>query len=87
MTTYKQLIVVHGGELANDVAQQIESKKPSSFEDLKVSIRNASERPKQLLEYGDDTVVCFVIQTIENESPTEDVSWTQRNLKCLHVLW
>lgn len=76
MSTYKQLILVHGGELANDVAQQIESKKPlSSFEeDLKVTIRNASERPKQLLEYGDDTVVCFVIQTIENESPTEDVS-------------
>ena len=69
-----QLIIVHGGELACDVANQIESKKPSTLSGLVVSVRNASDRPKKLLEYGDDTIICFVMQTIENSSPTEEVS-------------
>ena len=67
----KQVIVVYGGELANDVAQQIVSKKPTI--DVEVSLRNASEKPKTLLEYDQETVICFVIQTIENAAPTEDV--------------
>ena len=70
----KQVVVVYGGELANDVAQQIVAKKPASADSIEVSLRNASERPKTLLEYDQDTVVCFVIQTIENAAPTEDVS-------------
>ncbi len=67
---------MHGGDLANDVAEQIASKKPSSLStrDVDVSIRNASERPKTLLENGEDAVICFVMQTIENSNPTEDVS-------------
>ena len=69
-----QLIIVYGGELASDVASQIESKKPSKLPELVVSLRNASDRPKKLLEYGEDTIICFVMQTIENSSPTEEVS-------------
>ena len=67
----QKVIIVYGGELANDVAQQIEAKKPAS---ASVSLRNASERPKTLLDHGDDTVICFVMQPIEISHPTEDVS-------------
>ncbi len=71
----KQVVVVYGGELANDVAQQIVAKKPAAIDtSIEILLRNASERPKALLEYDQDTVVCFVIQTIENAAPTEDVS-------------
>ncbi len=69
-----QVIFVYGGELANDVAQQLQAKKPDMIS-VDVSLRNASERPKTLLEFGEETVVCFVIQTIENAAPTEDVSF------------
>jgi hypothetical protein len=69
--TIKKLVVVHGGELAQDVAEQIAKKGDSSF--IKVSLKSASERPKTLLELNDDTVVCFVMQTIENSQPTEEV--------------
>ena len=67
-----KLIIVHGGELARDVAEQIESLKPSAH-DAEVTLRCASERPKKLLELLDETtVLCFVMQTIENENPTEE---------------
>lgn len=69
----KNIIVVYGGEMANDIAQQIEAQKPANCTN-NVTLRCASERPKKLLEYGDDTVICFVLQTIENEAPTEEVS-------------
>lgn len=85
-----KVVVIHGGELAKDVAEQIESLKPSNNDDFEVILRCASERPKTLLEYakkgdasldgdgdGDGeseskTVLCFVMQTIENEGPTEE---------------
>lgn len=67
-----KLVVVHGGELAQDVAEQIAKKGDSSS--IKVSLKSASERPKTLLDLNDDTVVCFVMQTIENAQPTEEVS-------------
>lgn len=69
-----KLIVVHGGELANDVADQVLAKKPATLANVDVSLRSASERPKTLLDNGEDTVICFIIQTIENASPTEEVS-------------
>lgn len=69
----KKVIVVYGGELAHDVAQRLESKKPSSST-VSCALRNASERPKTLLEHGPDVLVCFILQTIENGNPTEDVS-------------
>ena len=74
-STKKKVVIVHGGELAKDVAEQIDSLQPAdgSFE---VSLRCASERPKTLLSEQDGgdavLVLCFVMQTIENESPTEE---------------
>jgi hypothetical protein len=68
---FEQLVVVHGGELAKDVAEQIVAKKGSSA--IKVTMRSASERPKTLVDLGDNTLVCFVMQTIENAAPTEEV--------------
>eukprot|EP00533_Pseudo-nitzschia_delicatissima_P011770 CAMPEP_0197273460 /NCGR_PEP_ID=MMETSP1432-20130617/11317_1 /TAXON_ID=44447 /ORGANISM="Pseudo-nitzschia delicatissima, Strain UNC1205" /LENGTH=173 /DNA_ID=CAMNT_0042739125 /DNA_START=252 /DNA_END=773 /DNA_ORIENTATION=- len=74
-----KVVIIHGGELAKDVAEQIEALKPS--DDFEVTLRCASERPKTLMEYvkkGDDangdnkTVLCFAMQTIENEGPTEE---------------
>ena len=74
MTTEKlaQLVIVYGGELAKDVAEQIISKKPAACQ-LNVSLRRADERPKALVDLSADTIVCFVMQTIENGAPTEDV--------------
>jgi len=68
-----KLCVVHGGELAKDVAEQIVKKKPQACCTLDVSVRSASERPKSLVDFGADTAVCFVLQTIENAAPTEEV--------------
>ena len=68
----KKVIVVYGGELANDIAQQVLAKKPADST-TEVVLRNASERPKTLLDNDQDTIICFVIQTIENAAPTEDV--------------
>lgn len=70
-----KVVVVYGGELANDVAQQLEAKKPASLSStISCSLRNASERPNKLLDFGSDVLVCFILQTIENGNPTEDVS-------------
>ena len=70
----EKLVVVYGGPLAKDVAERLLEKKPSTSA-VDVTLRNASERPKTLLDHTEDTVVCFVIQTIENENPTEEVSF------------
>jgi sulfite reductase alpha subunit-like flavoprotein len=67
----KNLIVIYGGEMAKDVAQLIEAQKPATCSN-NVKLQSASERPKKLLEFGDDTVICFVLQTIENAAPTEE---------------
>jgi hypothetical protein len=72
----QQLVIVYGGELAKDVAEQIVSKKPAESP-LSVSLRRADERPKTLVDLSADTIVCFVMQTIENGAPTEDVRQTE----------
>ena len=70
-------IVVYGGELAQDVAAQIEQTKPDG---VSVVVQSASERPKKLMDThaNDTTLVCFVVQTIENAAPTEDGGTTVR---------
>lgn len=68
-----QVRIVYGGELAKDVAEQVVAKKPDSSS-LQISMHCASERPKALVDLGDDTIVCFILQTIENAAPTEEVS-------------
>mmetsp|Transcript_8062 Transcript_8062/g.16819 ORF Transcript_8062/g.16819 Transcript_8062/m.16819 type:complete len:167 (-) Transcript_8062:347-847(-) len=65
------VIVVHGGELAQDVAEQIVRQKPAGC-GVPVVTRRADERPKALLDLGHETLLCFVLQTIENGDPTED---------------
>jgi hypothetical protein len=115
------VVIVYGGELAKDVAEQIEALKPTDDDfDIDVTLRCASERPKTLLDYktnkiaaisqdededeeADDddnnkkkendeeeeipdttttsTIVCFVLQTIENNSPTESGGTTLRFFK------
>ena len=98
------VVVVYGGELAQDVAEQIESLKPDCVGnndiDINIVLKCASERPKNLLQPlkltsaataatenenggNNDTVVvvCFVIQTIENGSPTDEGGTTIRFFK------
>lgn len=66
----KTVLVVHGGELARDVSEQVKDLKSSSS--TEVTLRCASERPKALLDVDSGVVLCFVVQTIENEAPTEE---------------
>ena len=70
------LVVVFDGELSKDIAEQLLSKQQASS--IQVSLRSASDKPKGLVsDYchaSSTTVICFIIQTIENASPTEDVS-------------
>lgn len=73
MPRKKTLVIVYGGELAKDVAEQILAHQPADLQqELTVTLRCASERPKTLVEFGSDTAVCFVLQTIENEAATEE---------------
>lgn len=67
----RNVVIVTGGELARDVAEQTVAKKPDSI-DIDTTIRSASDKPKTLVDYDKDTVLCFIIQTIENNSPTEE---------------
>jgi hypothetical protein len=70
------LVVVYDGELSKDIAEQLISKQRTSS--VKTRLRSASDKPKDLVSdfcYAESTtLVCFIIQTIENASPTEDVS-------------
>ena len=76
---FSKLVIVHGGELAKDVAEQIQSKCAPALNDIE--IRSASERPKKLLDLDETVLVCFVLQTIENAAPTEDGGATVRFFK------
>jgi len=53
MTKKVSVVIVYGGELAKDVAEQIEALKPTSNDDIEidVTLRCASERPKTLTKY------------------------------------
>jgi sulfite reductase alpha subunit-like flavoprotein len=68
---FSELVILYGGELAKDVAEQVASQKPAESP-ITVTLRCADERPKTLVNYGDTTAVCFILQTIENAAPTED---------------
>ena len=78
----KEVVVVHGGELAGDIAKQLVAKKPETLSHIGVDLRNASERPKKLLEKDQNTVICFILQTIENGTPTEEVSTEEEEIIC-----
>ena len=70
------LILVYDGELSKNIAEKLISMQQASS--IQVSLRSASDKPKGLVsDYchtASTTVVCFIVQTIENASPTEDVS-------------
>jgi hypothetical protein len=70
------LVVVYDGELSKDIAEQLISKQRTSS--VQTRLRSASDKPKDLVSdfccAESTTLVCFIIQTIENASPTEDVS-------------
>ncbi|GAX12793.1 hypothetical protein FisN_15Hh272 [Fistulifera solaris] len=66
--TISKVVIVHGGELAKDVAEQLAAQKPAN---IVIEVRCASERPSTLVAHGEDTVLCFIMQTIENAAPTE----------------
>ena len=74
--TMNHLVVVYDGELSKDIAEQLISKQQASS--IQVSLRSAGDKPKGLVSdfchNASTTVVCFIVQTIENASPTEDVS-------------
>jgi len=75
MTAIGKVVVVHGGELAQDIADQIKGHLP-------VDVRSASERPTKLVGDVDSTaLVCFIVQTIENGAPTEEGGTTVRFFK------
>ena len=78
----QQLVIVYGGELAKDVSEQLLAKKAGLSIQVATTIRCADDRPKTFAELGADTVVCFILQTIENASPTEDVSG-KHNVICM----
>ena len=69
----EDLLVVFGGELAKDVAERVAAKKPPGST-IQVTLRNASGKPQQFVDLGPNTCVCFVMQTVENSAPAEDVS-------------
>lgn len=71
------VVVLHGGELAQDVANQISQKAPAG---ITVRVQSAEERPKKLIDAAADgsTVICYVMQTIENGAPTEEGGPTVR---------
>eukprot|EP00527_Entomoneis_sp_CCMP2396_P003767 CAMPEP_0198139928 /NCGR_PEP_ID=MMETSP1443-20131203/3162_1 /TAXON_ID=186043 /ORGANISM="Entomoneis sp., Strain CCMP2396" /LENGTH=180 /DNA_ID=CAMNT_0043802197 /DNA_START=40 /DNA_END=579 /DNA_ORIENTATION=- len=89
----EKIVIVYGGELAQDVAEQIKAKQQQLEEEkspITVELRSAGERPKALVDYckndkNDATATavlfCFVMQTIENSSPTEDGGITLRFFK------
>jgi sulfite reductase alpha subunit-like flavoprotein len=80
-TEITRAVIVHGGQVAQDVAIQLESKKPDSCSGISTSIQCASLRPKNLLELESNVLVCIILQTIENASPTEQGSTCLRLFK------
>jgi sulfite reductase alpha subunit-like flavoprotein len=78
MSPFEKLVIVYGGELAQDVAERIKAKQSGN---IQVVTRNASERPKTLIDFDSKVLVCFVMQTIENAAPTEDGGATARFFK------
>jgi len=79
-TSQQSLLIVHGGELAKDVAQQLLVKLAAKIPNLKVQLQCASHKPKDLVNVS-STRLCFVIQTIENSAATEEGSALLRFFK------
>ena len=78
MSNIENVILLHGGGLSYEVANQIINKLPPSINVRTISMSKSKDFQAALL--GPDinnvnsntTVAIFIVQTIENESPTED---------------
>ena len=76
----EDVIILHGGDLSSDVAEQISSKlTPSTIGAThihKISMSKSKEFKAALVEDGPlakpTTLAIFIAQTIENEAPPED---------------
>ena len=88
------VVILPGGELAADVASQIESKLSAAATAIKVCqvpMSKSKQFKAALVGDGDDaelsslakstTLAVFVVQTIENESPPEDAGACVRFFK------
>ena len=82
--TPTQVLLVYDGDLSNDVARQIETSKPASASAVTVTFQSAADRPTKWMDGWKNhasSVVCFILQTIENAAPTEDGGTTVRFFK------
>ena len=78
----EDVLLLHGGDLSSDVAEQIKSKLSSIIASSHVhtiSMSRSKEFKAALIEDDTDdglakptTLAIFIVQTIENESPPED---------------
>ena len=78
----EDVLLLHGGDLSSDVAEQIKSKLSSiiaSSHVHKISMSRSKEFKDALIEDDTDdglakptTLAIFIVQTIENEAPPED---------------
>jgi sulfite reductase alpha subunit-like flavoprotein len=70
------VILLHGGGLSSEVADQISSKLPSSISLHKISMSKSKDFQAALIGEGPlaepTTLAIFIAQTIENEDPPED---------------
>lgn len=76
----RQVVIVYGGDLAQDVADRVAESSKAAV--VTVTKQSAAERPKKLVDtLSSDTVVCFILQTVENAAPTEEGGTTVRFFK------
>jgi len=74
-TGIQELVLLHGGELSSDIIQTIkENVSPSILgeDHIKIARMSSAREFKAILEEPATTLAVFVVQTIENEAPTED---------------
>ena len=77
---FSRVVVLHGGELAVDVAEKLQQSKPAALEGVvEVTLRSMDSKPKELPALATSggkskstTLLVMVIQTVENAQPTEE---------------
>ena len=72
---YTRVIVLHGGELSTDVAENLESKAESTSTDISSKLTlvkmDDTKAVKALATESSSTLVVFICQTVENANPPE----------------
>lgn len=78
----KLLVIVFDDDLAKDIVDEIVAQQPGDLDKkFIIKTQNASTRPKNLLDLPADSHVIFILQTIENASPTENGGTSVRFFK------